>query len=60
MARPQKEFPTPGKRCRGKSWKIFWRRGGSVYEVSVGRVSEGAAERPSTNLLVSQCEEPDS
>lgn len=44
MARPYVQFPTPGKRRRGKSWQVFWRAGGSVYGVTVDANDEASAE----------------
>jgi len=45
MGRPGKDYPRPGKRCRGGRWRIYWRGGESTYEFSVGDVSENVAER---------------
>jgi len=44
MARPHSAFHTPGKRLRGDAWRIFWRDRSGVFEMSVGKISEGDAE----------------
>jgi len=44
MVRPTVNFPTPGKRLRGKIWYIFWRGMGRVVEVSVRECSKEDAE----------------
>jgi len=44
MPRPQKKFPTPGKRRRGDSWQVFWRSGPLVFGVGLGPISEHDAE----------------
>ncbi|MBL7223715.1 MAG: tyrosine-type recombinase/integrase [Candidatus Brocadiae bacterium] len=44
MARPRKQYPTPGKRNRRNSWCLYWRSGDRTYEVTLGGVDESSAE----------------
>jgi len=44
MGRPRSAFHRPGKRLRGRAWRVFWRGNGRTYELSLGPGNEARAE----------------